>query len=511
MKKISFLILLLLGSFVIDAQSILLDKPFSNMWANRYSFGCIPLGQNADSKVMFLYSRAVSSFSSKTYTDQIYLLNNDMQEKSVINVTASNRHDMLNAIVTDDKIIALYHTKDKSWKKLSYSIAIIDKDAEEYTVTDDRTVMVTEHAMCIPKYQSVKSPDGKMLASIVVITDKNNMLKEIEAVVINDQGEFVWHGPIVPNFSGKYFSLGDMMVDNEGNVYMPAYTCNKNKDKVMDVQFLMIKTNGDGTNTYYADAAFGKPQNFTGKVLANGDIMVAGYFTDTYKDIMTQSNGYFFYRFDTGTDNFTEGLSYDFSSNYAQKKAPALLSNVLANQQYSVRADGIYELENGDIVLCGEHRFAKEFYNIFDGSSSYQLLTKNILVSTLKSDGTSIFSMIQKQQASNYGSNPEDWRLMCISYTAFANHNDMYFVFNDAPNNIPYPGKNDVCEMSSMFTNKTAQCVLMKLSPEQEISQRVLPDGDKVMRVVEFSDEDAFYVSSISKDGVHLNKFPINQ
>lgn len=504
--------LLCIGIFItlsaFAQQKFLLKSP-QNTWLMRNSINGIPIAQDNDNYYYFANARPNSIGKPKSYTDHIYTIEKDNLTVKDMAVTVSGMHTFLGALNTDDQIVALYQSLNKKGDVVNFSIGTLDKNESEVSVTDINSVSTTANPRFWPEFKTATSPDGKMLASLVTVTGKNSQLENLFAVVVNSQGEFVWSGAVTPKFSGEAFSLGDITVDNNGDLYIPAYTCNVRGKKVSDVQFLIIKTNGDGSQTYSADLAFGKPQNFIAKVLSDGNLAIGGFFTDTYEDIMTQSNGYFFYTFDTKQENFSSGNSFDFSSNYAQKKAPARLAWVLGNQQYSIDALKLFELENGSIVLCGEHQFVKAIRDMNTNSTTYQLLTKNILAATLRTDGTTDFSMIDKQQIGGGAFIPDDWLLNNISYSAIANGNDMYFLFNDNPKNVPYPGSGAVCNMGGLKMNTEAKCVLMRLAPDQEVTQQVLPNGDQVMRAIEFSDNENIYVSGINKNGLNINKFSL--
>lgn len=510
MKKFLFLSMVLWMAFSVEAQSVLLGKT-SNAWLTRPNIQGTPIGQDASDYYFWNSTQVVGLGKPKNIVDHIYAIDKGTLKLQDMQVSASGLHSFLGALLTDDQIVTLYESMNKKGDVVTFSVNVFDKKTASVSVTNVNSVSTTANAHYWPSFMTAKSPDGKMLAALLTVTGKNSVLENLYAVVVNDQGEFVWNGPVTPDFKGASFSLGNMTVDNEGNVFIPAYTCNIKGKKVSDVRFLMIKTTGNGSETFEADATFGKPQNFTSKVLSNGDLVIAGFFTDTYQDIMTQSNGYFFYRFDPRSDNFTDARSFDFSSNYAQRNAPARLARVLANQQYVIEVGDIYELKNGSIALCGEHQFIKAIRDMQMNSTTYQLLTKNILVATLLNDGNSAFSMIEKQQIAGGSSIPEDWRSHNISYTAFPQGDDLYFLFNDDPKNVPYPGNGAVCSMGGLTLNKSAKCVLMKLTPDQEITQKVLPNGDQVMRSVEFVDDNSIIVSSIGKSGLSLNKFDLEE
>lgn len=508
MKKLLLLTVLITLITSMMAQSVVLCEPNSNLWMRRVLVTGTPIGQDADN----LYYYVCPRLASKNVSDNIYIVDKSAMQSSEITVSIANKYFFLDGIVTDNNIIALYNSLNKKGDQVTFSIANIDKSATTATIDDNNSVSTTANPKFWPSYKCAKSPDGKILAALVMVTGKDSQLENLFAVVVNDQGEFVWSGPVTPDFGGKTFSLGNLMVDNDGDLYMSAYTCQMKGNNISDVKFLAIKANGDGTNSFSEDASFGTPQNFTAKMLPNGTMVIAGYFTDSKTNTATQSVGYFFYKFDIASESFTDVKSFKFGDSYKEKGKWALYANQLGNQQYSINADDIYELENGSLVLCGEHRFMKEIYDAQMHSYSYQMLTKNILVSTLLPDGTSIFSMVEKQQSVALGViPPKDWKQMNISYSAFANGNDMYFLFTDDPKNIPYPGKDVVCSPTGLSFKKKWESVLMRLTPDQEITQRVLPDPNQLLRGVEFVDGDSFYPSGIGKSQLFLTKYSINE
>ena len=333
------------------------------------------------------------------------------------------------------------------------------------------------------------------------------------AVVVNNEGEFVWSGAVSPQFGAKSFSIGDLVVDNNGVLYLPAYTCQVNGKNISDVQFMMIKATDGNTETFTEGVTFGTLQDFTAKMLSNGNVVVAGYYTEATTNTATNSNGYYFYTFDTGSDNFSDVRNFKFSEGYVEKAAWARFSNILGNQQYSIKAGNIFELENGSVVLCGEHRFVKAVYDPNMKSWSYQMLTKNILVSTLQPDGSANFTMVEKQQSAGSSVNPgeKSWINHFISYSAFAHHNDMYFLFNDDPRNFPYPGQGVVCAINSLkFKDDKWVEVLMRLTPDQKLTQQKVNDTKELLRKVEFFDGEHFYTSGIGQKEFFLTKFSVD-
>ena len=513
MKKFYVLAVLTVLVISLSAQSVVLSEPYKNLWAYRPTLNTTPIGQDDTYNYYFVHDRSVQGFKPKNYTDHLYIVNKkSMQKAADVAVTVSNKHGFLGGVNSDKDVYGLYESLPGKGEMILFTIVDLGKKSRSFTLTDDISVSTAANPKFWPEFKTAKSPDGKLLAALAVVTGKDSRLENLFAVVINDQGEFVWSGEINPQFGGKTFSLGNLAVDNEGNVYLPTYTCQVSGKTISNVQFMMVRANANGSASFTEDVTFGTPQNFTSKVLANGEVAVAGYYTDSKTTTATQTSGYYFYRFDTKSESIADIQSFEFSDGYVEKTVWARFSNELGNQQYSVSADNIFELEDGSLVLCGEHRFVKSVYNQQMNSTTYQMLTKNILVSTLRPDGSASFTMIEKQQSSaQYAVPGDDWRPNCISYTAFPYHNDMYFLFSDDPKNIPYPGKGVVCAPGGLSYKDSWTNVLMRLTPDQKITQRVIDDPKQLLRSVDFVDDECFVATGIGKSELFLNKYMIEE
>ncbi len=512
MKKIISISLFIILCANLMAQSISLSKPFSNTWLRRAFVHSIPIGQDESNAYLYQYIRTSDPGQPKNYTEHLYIINKSSLQSTNISVTIPKTHVMMDGFVNGNNIIAVYRHASKKGDYVNFTIANIDIDNNTITFNDASTVSTTTDKHYWPEYKTAKSPDGKMMAILTTVTGKNNQLENLFAAVVNNQGEFVWSGTISPQFNGKTFAIGQLLVDNNGTIYLPAYTCQLRGESVSNVEFMMNICKEDGTVSVTEPGNFGALQNFTAKILSNGDIIVAGYYTDTYTNTATHSSGYYYYKFDPQTESISDIQNYSFSGNYVEKNAWARFANVLGNQQYSISADKIYELENGNIVLCGEHRFKKAIYDNMTNSYSYQFLTKNILVSTFLQDGTSLFSMIEKQQAAGSGIEIyNSWSALNITYSAFAYQNDMYFVFNDDNKNIPYPGKDVVCTVGGLTFPKNMETVLMRLTAEQEITQKVLRDPNQQFYAIEFTDDNTFYTTGVGKGDLYFNKYTVEE
>lgn len=512
MKKVLLSAIFMAFVTCVFAQSVTLPNPEPN-WLNKHLLSGTPIGQDDENLYYLFYSHPVTMIKPKSYTDHFYIVDKESMHKTDIAVTTSNLHAPLDGIVSDNGIIALYESLSKKGDQLTFTIANLDKSVNTVTLGSENSVSTTANPKFWPEYKIAKSPNGKLLAAVAVVTGKNSQLENMFAVVVNNEGEFVWSGTVSPQFGGKSFSIGDLVVDNNGVLYLPAYTCQVNGKNISDVQFMMIKATDGNTETFTEGVTFGTPQDFTAKMLSNGNVVVAGYYTEATTNTATNSNGYYFYTFDTGSDNFSDVRNFKFSDGYVEKAAWARFSNILGNQQYSIKTGDIFELENGSVVLCGEHRFVKAIYDPNMKSWSYQMLTKNILVSTLQPDGNANFTMVEKQQTSSSSVNPgeKSWINHFISYSAFAHHNDMYFLFNDDPRNFPYPGQGVVCAISSLkFKDDKWVEVLMRLTPDQKLTQQKINDSKELLRKVEFFDGEHFYTSGIGQKEFFLTKFSVD-
>jgi hypothetical protein len=512
MKRIALLAVLTCCLTGLMAQSVVLCEPFSNCWLRRSTIIGTSIGQDEETLYYYLSPRHSDSFKPKTWTEHVFFIDKNTMAKTDIPVTTPNTHTMLDAIPSEDGVIALYQSLSKKGDQAIFTIVNIDRNAKQVTLDNATTVTVPTNAKYWPEFKTAKSPDGKLLAVLVMVTGKDSQLESLSALVINNQGEIVWSGAVTPEFGGKSFSLGNLTMDNNGAIYVPAYTCQVNGKDISNVNLMMTKTTEDGTETYTEAVSFGAPQNFTAKMLKDGNIAVAGYYTESMTNTAIQTSGYYFYKFDTKSENITDLKNFTFSSNYVEKTAWARFSSVLGNQQYSISAGDIFELANGSLVFCGEHRFIKEIYDGNTHSYSYQMLTKNILVSTLLPDGTSNFTMVEKQQVSAKNTFPDgDWRPVCVSYTAFAHGNDMYFLFNDDIKNIPYPGKDAVCTFAGFGLANNWKSVLMRLTPDQKLTQRVFPETKQLLRYVDFTDGDNFYASGLRSGDIYMTKYAIEE
>lgn len=512
MKKTALLLFAIAITTCTLAQSVSLSKPFSNTWLRRPFVHSIPIGQDETNAYMYQYIRTTDPGQPKNYTEHLYIINKSSLQSTDIPVTIPKTHVMMGGFANGNDIIAVYRHASKKNDYVNFTIANIDRNNNTITFNDASTISTATNKHYWPEYKTAKSPNGKMMAILTMVTGKNNQLENLFAAVVNNQGEFVWSGTISPQFNGKTFAIGQLLVDNDGIIYLPAYTCQLRGENVSNVEFMMNICKEDGTVSVTESGNFGALQNFTAKILSDGNIIVAGYYTDSYTNTATHSSGYYFYKFDPQTESINDIQNYSFSNNYVEKNTWARFSNVLGNQQYSISADNIYELENGSLVLCGEHRFLKAIYDPNMNSYNYQFLTKNILVSTLLTDGTSLFSMIEKQQLAGLAVNISgSWSSLNISYSAFANQNDMYFVFNDDVKNIPYPGKDVICAVNTLTFPKGMETVVMRLTPQQEITQRVLRDATQHFFSVVFTDDDDFYTTGIGKSNLYFNKYTIEE
>ena len=512
MKKITLMTVFMVMIASLMAQSVAFPTPYKNLWIYRPAIYTTPVGQDDENNYFFVHERAVATFKPKTYTDHLYIVNKNSMQKGDVAITVANKYSFLGGVNGENSVYALYQSLSSKGDKIVFTIADLGKKPRTMTLNEDNSITTTANPKFWPSFETATSPDGKLLAVLAVVTGKDSRLENLFALVMNNEGEFVWSGEVEPDFGGKTFSLGNLSVDNNGTVYIPAYTCIVSGKNVSNVQFMMLRANADGSNSFSEDVTFGTPQNFTSKVLSNGEVAVAGYYTDSKTTTATQTSGYYFYRFDPKSENITDIKSFEFKDGYVEKQAWARFANVLGNQQYSVSADNIFELEDGSLVLCGEHRFVKSIYDQQMHSTTYQMLTKNILVSTLHPDGSATFTMIEKQQSSAQGVPPtDDWRPNCISYTAFAHHNDMYFLFSEDPKNIPYPGKGTVCAPGGLSYKDSWTNVLMRLTPDQEITQREIKDSKQLLRCVDFVDDEYFFASGIGKSDLFLSKYKIEE
>lgn len=342
-----------------------------------------------------------------------------------------------------------------------------------------------------------------------MILDKKSSFKNLYMVVMDNSGQVLWQKEVNPSFSGPDFSIEDFQVDNQGNVYMPAYSLVAKGARSNSEFFHLIQVTAEDMSMNTEPVSYGFIHSLKAKVLKTGEVMVAGYYADNAKST-SNDNGFLFYRFNPTTSTYSMNKNVDFGPGYKEHYALAVSTNKLGNQQYYITCEYLFELDNGNVVLCGEQKYIKQIQNYNGQTIGWIFLTGDILTSTITPDGTSQFQLITKCQAANMMHCPGDFHDAFVSYTAFQHQNEVSFLYNEDKDNVPYPGKRQVCTFRLPLMGKGFRGVATTLSENGEISQKTLLSSENTGQLLNrllFSDSKAYYFTSSAKKSMFVNKF----
>ena len=143
MKKLLLSAIFMAFAVCMMAQSVVLCEPFSNCWLRRATIIGTPIGQDDESLYYYLSPRHSDSFKPKTWTEHVFIIDKNTMARTDIPVTTPNTHTMLDAILSENGVIALYQSFSKKGEQAIFSIASIDKDVKQVTLDNATTVTVS--------------------------------------------------------------------------------------------------------------------------------------------------------------------------------------------------------------------------------------------------------------------------------------------------------------------------------------------------------------------------------
>lgn len=506
MRKLITMAIIIFCSNNIMAQ---IGKPFSKpmnfIWARTAEIKHFSAGQDADK--LYLYQRRTEE-SRKKSIDNIFVFNKNSLDFTSIILDIPPLFQYIGSINRESDIIALYQVCNHKEGFIGLYSDVIDKSAQSVSITGKCLITFPSESSKYPHFITSVSPNGKYHAVTFMTLDKKGNVKNLYGVVLDQDGNLTWGGKINLNFPNPMFSTEDMQVSNDGTIYIPAYSMTISKNKASNVKLHLLEVNGELLSMNTVDINFGTLQHAKALVLKNGDIFVGGYY-QANQPLDDETIGYYGYRFNPETADYIEKTHTDFPADYQQKKVSTIFGSILANQQYWVCCDYLFELENGNVVMTGEHQFVKRIRDA-NNMVSYIHLNKNILVSTFDTENNSEFTMIEKAQGASYAKFIDDVHNLFLSYTAFADENGVHFIYNEHTDNVPYPGNGKLCETSALRLTEKLKGVCTTLAQDGEILQKVLVSasetGQQLYRL-QFVDNEAFYVVAATKNGYCLDKF----
>ena len=169
------------------AQSVSFPTPYKNLWVYRPSIYTTPVGQDDENTYFFVHERAVATFKPKTYTDHLYIVNKESMQKEDVAVTVANKYNFLGGVCGDNSVYGLYESLPGKGDKIVFTLADLGKQSRSFTLSDENTVTASANPKFWPDFKTAKSPDGKLLAALAIVTGKDNVLESLFAVVVNNE------------------------------------------------------------------------------------------------------------------------------------------------------------------------------------------------------------------------------------------------------------------------------------------------------------------------------------
>ena len=342
----------------------------------------------------------------------------------------------------------------------------------------------------------VESPDGKLHAVILLAEFKKDPSRAY-VFVYDSNGEEVSFKEFAPSTRSPRFAFSKAALSNNGDVTMLFISYDrKGKADVNAFNMPLFNTlfgkavgdptnsslhisqlsNGEVTEYRIPHFSFGEIHSAGILQLDNGSCFIGGYYGEAASK---PSTGYFSCIFDPNSENIVETHNYSLPADQqAQDKHMVLL-----HLKYRIYVQDIVRLENGKIVMLGEHRaYAVQTQRIGNVTTTdYSNWASDAVFQTFTATGESVRSdMIRKLQSHSTGSyvpletfSPITYCFhdIYLSYSYFVKGNDIYLIYNNSLDPAGY------CSTVPLEYGKA--CIrLAKLSPDGNVDYKMVMKCD---------------------------------
>ncbi len=448
MKKIVLFALCFVMAFGASAQMV--NKKFVPMKDfDLLNYNDLLLENNEDQFVEYIYPR----FSGKKALEHtLAVFNKNKRSFSYHKVVFTTPHSLKMAFDTGDDYFASYLCYEK--KSAVYCTGNLLKTGTQNARTKARLTIPTKSVWST----RVESPDGKLHAVILVAAFKKSPSK-VYVFVYDSKGEEVSFKEFSPSTRSPRFAFSEAALSNNGDVTMllVSYDRNGKKDKVNGFNLPLFNTMfgkalHDPTNTslHVAQLSDGElteyriPHFTFGDIhsagilqLDNGKCFIGGYYGE---GASTPSIGYFSCIFDPNSENIIETHNYMLpQEQQAQDKHMFLI-----HLKYRIFVKDIVRLENGKIVMLGEHRaYAVVTSRVGNATyTEYSNWASDIVYQTFDDTGECERNdMVRKLQAhktnyyipvANFDPLLTSFQDIYLSYSYFVKGNNIYLMYNNS-------------------------------------------------------------------------------
>ena len=523
MKKIVLFALCFVMTLGLSAQMV--NKKFVQMKdVDLYHYNDLLLENDEDHFVEYIHPR----FGGKKNLEHtLAVFNKNKRSFNYHKVVFSTPHILETAFDTGDDYFASYTRLEK--KNTIYCTGSLPKNGTQNARMKDRLTIPTKSVWST----RVESPDGKLHAVILVAAFKKSPSK-VYVFVYDSKGEEVSFKEFAPSTRSPRFAFSEAALANNGDVTMLLISYDrKGKSDVNGFNLplfntLFGKTVGDPTNTalHVAQLTDGEvteyriPHFSFGEIhsagilqLDNGSCFIGGYYGEAASK---PSVGYFSCIFDPNSENIVETHNYMLPEEQKAQDKHMLLLHL----KYRIYVQDIVRLENGKIVMLGEHRaYAVVTSRVGNATYvEYSNWASDIVYQTFDTTGECERNdMVRKLQAyktgvylpvANFDPLVNSFQDVFISYSSFVKGNDIYLMYNNSLDPDKY--------CSTMPLDYGKACMrLTKLSADGKVDYKMVMKCDtrkSYFKRVWVADEDGtVYFCTYGKQGYGVESFVIKE
>lgn len=493
---------------VAQIQSSVVSKPVTNVWYQSGGFWVWPvLHDKAQSSVL------VYQPFTKSPNNLLVTMDNEDFSLTTTNLQFPDKNYVSSAaFVGDDGRQRLIYFHDETAPKICHvQLDVVNPDLEKYNLVANADILSFEFEITY-EIEFVMSPDKESFALVVYHKDYADNISKIQVAAFDQSGNMKWEKDVLPEIEEPFIRTSNFCLDNNGTLFMPILGIQKDKEgkKIIGQHLYLLQIGEDELLVNPVDDSFGVISYVMTYPSKSGKIWLCGFFQEDLNELSTET-GAFIISFNPISQEFTSADFQVFEADYFAKY-PKTDLNASHPQRpwYHLKCNNLFELPNGDVVICGEHVSRTIVHSVDYGSDSYR--TGDVLVVKYHPDRSFSTQIVSKNQTGVSSIRPKDWRQAFVSYFAFVRQNDLYLVYNDAEANVPFPGKGEGIVISPWGANNKCVSVCTKINGDGVVSQQTFAkfvDSKQMFRDFLFADDHYFYVSLLQKKGVSFAKYPL--
>lgn len=378
----------------------------------------------------------------------------------------SSDYKRLVAYDAGDSYFVTYSRYPKA-TEFELSTTFIPKDcANNYTVTPHTVLSLDIDRNGYVQSFVAESADHTKHAIVLVGINKKQMADKFYFYVYDEAGREMLSKILTPDIYGDSFSIEDLSVTNDGDALLLMRTGTKDKPGSSSIHLLTCTQ--EGGKSYVERTPFGEIHSMRLLVLKNGNYFVGGYCAEEQEKPTSE---YFTCIFNKKLGNFEPAKHFKLPDNQKPKHEYMLLYFI----RYYTQCAALHELDNGEVVMLGEHRGM--VIETGQGTTYYHY-ARDIVYQHFDVNGSSIHTnRLAKYQACSFERGAENnnatwftYDKLGISFSSFVSGNSVYVLYQDHQDNF---NKKDGSTMYSTITTRAKSCtVLARLDddgPEQKI------------------------------------------